>query len=204
MGAPPSGRLTTRPTGRGGVAAVASMSMRWASRATIRVSSIWASAKPMQLRAPRLKGTQAMSARARRSSGGSTKRSGSKRSGSSHGLRRGRRGGRRRAPTSPSVCDSRRRRRRPLPHRGAATPAGCKRRRLPHDPVGQVEAPERRLVDRRRTRQRAVDHVGFGSQPLPHAGRESAAPEHPRQRRRRGVEARAHQRAHLVADLPRR
>ncbi len=82
IGAPPAGRLTTMPTGRGMVLVVGVMLSRWAMRAIIRVSSIWASAKPMQLRAPRPNGTQAMSARIFWSSEGDRNRSRLKRRGS--------------------------------------------------------------------------------------------------------------------------
>ena len=87
IGAPPRGRFTTMPTGSGMVVPTACTSRRWASRAMISVNSICASAKPMQLRAPRPNGTHAVSAIALRSSSRPTKRSGSNDNGSGHASR---------------------------------------------------------------------------------------------------------------------
>ena len=123
----------------------------------------------MQFRAPRLNGTQAMSASALRSSGGSTKRSGSKRSGSSH------------APCVAAGEVGRRQHERPLRDAVAADDdvdgglagrghaGGVQAGRLPHDPVGEVEAAEGRLVDGGGPRDRSVDLVGLGPQPTPQA-----------------------------------
>ena len=168
----------------------------------MRVSSIWASAKPMQLRAPRLKGTHAMSASALRSSGGSTKRSGSKRSGSSQAARVapgevGRRQHERALPDAVATDDDVGGR-----HPRGHDTGGVQPGRLAHHPVGEVEPPERRLVDDRRRAEWPVDR----RRPRPAAaprGRVSRAraPDHPRQGRRRRVEAGAHERADLVADL---
>lgn len=83
IGAPPLGRLTTRPVGGGIAADAGRRSSRWAMRAMRIVSSIWASAKPMQLRAPPPNGTHARLASDRCSSVIRSKRWGSKVSASS-------------------------------------------------------------------------------------------------------------------------
>ena len=46
IGTPPAGWLTATPSGRGRVGEVGTSTRRWASRATIKVRSIWASTNP--------------------------------------------------------------------------------------------------------------------------------------------------------------
>ena len=57
--APPVGRLTTIPTGRGISDVDDAATSRWAMRLMISASSIWASAKPRHMCGPRPNGTHA-------------------------------------------------------------------------------------------------------------------------------------------------